>query len=125
MAAAVSDYRVVSPSEKKLKRGELGDTLNLTLVTNPDILGSINRPGLFKVGFAAETNSELESAAMGKLKSKGCNLIVANDVSNGAVFGQECNSVLVVAVNGKVAEISGTKSKVAAELIDIIAARLR
>ena len=125
MAAAVSDYRVVSPSEKKLKRGELGDTLNLTLVTNPDILGSINRPGLFKVGFAAETNSELETAAMGKLKSKGCNLIVANDVSNGAVFGQESNSVLVVAVNGKVAEISGTKSKVAAELIDIIAARLR
>jgi len=125
MAAAVSDYRVAEPSEQKLKRAELGDTLTLTLVANPDILSNINRPGLFKVGFAAETSAELEPAARQKLAAKGCDLFVANDVSNGAVFGAESNTVLVVDAAGVVDSFSGSKAAVANKLIDIISARLR
>ena len=125
MAAAVSDYRIAEPNELKLKRAELGETLTLTLVANPDILGNINRPGLFKVGFAAETSADLEPAAMQKLAAKGCDLFIANDVSNGAVFGAENNSVLVVDAAGIVDSFSGSKATVANKLIDIIAARLR
>ena len=124
MAAAVADYRLAEPSTDKLKRAEIGETLQLSLVANPDILGSVNRPGLFKVGFAAETSDSLEAAAQQKLVNKGCDLVVANDVSNGAVFGEDRNSVLVVDKAGVVAEVAGSKSDVASKLIDIIAARL-
>jgi phosphopantothenoylcysteine decarboxylase/phosphopantothenate--cysteine ligase len=124
MAAAVADYRLAEPSTDKLKRAEIGETLRLSLVANPDILGSVNRPGLFKVGFAAETSDSLEAAAQQKLVNKGCDLVVANDVSNGAVFGEDRNSVLVVDKAGVVAEVAGSKSDVASKLIDIIAARL-
>jgi len=124
MAAAVADYRLAEPSTDKLKRAEIGETLQLSLVANPDILGSVNRPGLFKVGFAAETSDSLAAAAQQKLVNKGCDLVVANDVSNGAVFGEDRNSVLVVDKAGVVAEVAGSKSDVASKLIDIIAARL-
>lgn len=124
MAAAVADYRLAEPSTDKLKRAEIGETLRLSLVANPDILGSVNRTGLFKVGFAAETSDSLEAAAQQKLVNKGCDLVVANDVSNGAVFGEDRNSVLVVDKAGVVAEVTGSKSDVASKLIDIIAARL-
>ena len=124
MAAAVADYRLAEPSTDKLKRAEIGETRQLSLVANPDILASVNRPGLFKVGFAAETSDSLEAAAQQKLVNKGCDLVVANDVSNGAVFGEDRNSVLVVDKAGVVAEVAGSKSDVASKLIDIIAARL-
>jgi phosphopantothenoylcysteine decarboxylase/phosphopantothenate--cysteine ligase len=125
MAAAVADYRLAEPSTDKLKRAEIGETLQLSLVANPDILGSVNRPGLFKVGVAAETSDSLEAAAQQKLVNPGCDLVVANDVSNGAVFGEDRNSVLVVDKAGVVAEVAGSKPDVASTLIDIIAARLR
>jgi phosphopantothenoylcysteine decarboxylase/phosphopantothenate--cysteine ligase len=76
------------------------------------------------VGFAAETSSNLEELAAQKLASKGCDLLVANDVSGGAVFGQGENSVCVVDRAGVVANIASSKTEIAKQLIDIIAARL-
>ena len=124
MTAAVADYRVAAPSETKLKKSALGENLTLELVANPDLLADIQKPGLFKVGFAAETSSNLEELAAQKLASKGCDLLVANDVSGGAVFGQSENSVLVVDRAGVVANIASSKTEIAKQLIDIIAARL-
>ena len=124
MTAAVADYRVAAPSETKLKKSALGENLTLELVANPDLLADIQKPGLFKVGFAAETSSHLEQLATQKLASKGCDLLVANDVSGGAVFGQSENKVLVVDRAGAVVNIASSKTEIAKQLIDIIATRL-
>lgn len=124
MSAAVSDYRVAEPSKIKLKRGALGESATIELVANPDILKSLTSPGIFKVGFAAETNSELTGLALRKLEYKGCDLLVANDVSEGAVFGSSTNSVVIVDKSGVVDEFSGSKLDVANRLVDIISKRL-
>jgi phosphopantothenoylcysteine decarboxylase/phosphopantothenate--cysteine ligase len=107
-----------------LKKAQLGGHLSLELVANPDILAGIDAPGLFKVGFAAETSGELLAVAKDKLTAKRCQLLVANDVSHGAVFGQDDNKVLIVDADGVVAELAATKAQIATELIDIIASRL-
>jgi phosphopantothenoylcysteine decarboxylase/phosphopantothenate--cysteine ligase len=80
MAAAVADYRVAEPAIQKRKKTA---TLTLELVQNEDILMRVvreRRPGTLTVGFAAETNDVLEQARR-KLRSKGADAIVANDVS--------------------------------------------
>ncbi len=124
MTAAVADFRPKYASEKKLKRSELGDELSIELVANPDILAGISKPGLMKVGFAAETSADLAPLALSKLADKGCQILVANDVTDGQVFGSNENSVLIVTDSGSRVEAAGTKHDVADALIDIIASRL-
>ena len=124
MAAAVADYRIAEPSSSKLKKSILGETTSIQLVANPDILKSIKVPGLFKVGFAAETSTDLTAIAVEKLQAKGCDLLVANDVTDGAVFGSNSNSVVIVDKAGLVEEFSGSKLDVANRLVDIISKRL-
>jgi phosphopantothenoylcysteine decarboxylase/phosphopantothenate--cysteine ligase len=79
--AAVADYRPANPADRKLKKS--GEALTLTLVPTADILGSVRHPwnwhGIL-AGFAAETDHVLANARH-KLSAKGCDLIVANDVS--------------------------------------------
>lgn len=92
--AAVADYRVAEIAEEKIKK--TGDTLTLTLVKNPDILGSARSvfgfTGLL-VGFAAETE-KLAEHALDKLRRKGCDLLVANDVSRSDIaFDRDENEV--------------------------------
>ncbi len=129
-AAAVSDFRVKNPSDTKLKRSVLGNQFTLELVANPDILAGavarVRNEGLecVVVGFAAETASnkqELQGLAQAKLVSKGCDIIVANDVSNGKVFDSDENSVLIISKNGASIEFSGSKSKIANSILDILA----
>lgn len=129
MAAAVADFKVLNPAVNKLKRSELGDHLQLELVANEDILASavkrIKNQGLsvFTVGFAAETaagTSQLEELAQSKLASKGCDLIVANNVANGAVFESDTNNVLILSQTGRSVAAEGSKRLVAAELLDVI-----
>ncbi len=79
--AAVSDYRVKNSSPQKLKKDPNNEEFQLSLIKNPDILANARR--YFSkplVGFAAETENLVENAQK-KLSSKGCDLIVANDVS--------------------------------------------
>jgi phosphopantothenoylcysteine decarboxylase/phosphopantothenate--cysteine ligase len=76
------------------------------------------------VGFAAETASgsqQLEDLAKHKLENKGCDMIVANNVSNGAVFDSETNDVLILTKSGRSLAAHGSKRLVAAELLDVIA----
>jgi phosphopantothenoylcysteine decarboxylase/phosphopantothenate--cysteine ligase len=129
MAAAVADFKVLNPAPNKLKRSELGDHLQLELVANEDILANavkrIKTQGLsvFSVGFAAETTagpSQLEELAQSKLFSKGCDLIVANNVANGAVFDSDTNDVLILSQTGRSVAAQGSKRLVAAELLDVI-----
>lgn len=78
MAAAVSDFRPRTEETGKIKKQAGQESLSLELVKNPDIVQSIEEPGLMKIGFAAETD-DLIANAEGKLVSKGLSMIVAND----------------------------------------------
>ena len=126
-AAAVADWRAAEEKNQKIKKDKNG-VASLQLVENPDILQTIakrssKRPKLV-VGFAAETENLLDNARE-KLKKKGCDLIVANDVSEArGVFGGEQNTVQLVSASG--AESWGLMSKqdVALRLMQQLAAQL-
>jgi len=99
MTAAVADYRAAEPATTKLKRDVLGATPSVALVANPDILAELGQepqPRPMLVGFAAETD-DVERRAVDKRRHKGCELLVANDVSEpGSGFGTDTNRVLFV-----------------------------
>jgi phosphopantothenoylcysteine decarboxylase/phosphopantothenate--cysteine ligase len=96
-AAAVADYRPAACAPEKIKKS--ADTLTLELVKTPDILGSARGPFGFSgtlVGFAAETGNLITNARE-KLSRKGCDLVVANDVSTpGIGFDSNDNKVTLV-----------------------------
>ncbi len=99
-AAAVADWRVENATDKKMKKDGSGKAPALAFSENPDILASVaqrtsNRPDLV-VGFAAETNDVVENATAKRLR-KGCDWIIANDVSpeTGIMGGAENKVILV------------------------------
>ncbi|WP_296631713.1 bifunctional phosphopantothenoylcysteine decarboxylase/phosphopantothenate--cysteine ligase CoaBC [Rhodoluna sp.] len=135
MTAAVSDFKVANGAEQKLKRAELfaeQSSIQITLEQNPDILAdavaqlAADNSKCITVGFAAETagGEALEKFAQHKLASKGCHILVANDVSNGAVFGAETNDTLILTKSGRAVSAKGSKALVAAELLDVIESEL-
>jgi phosphopantothenoylcysteine decarboxylase/phosphopantothenate--cysteine ligase len=95
--AAVADYRPSKAASQKIKKGE--ESITLEFVKNPDILGSARSEFGFEgtlVGFAAETQN-LETYARAKLRRKGCDLVIANDVSKpGIGFDSDRNELLLV-----------------------------
>ena len=98
--AAVSDYKINNRNKEKIKKN--GENILLELSENPDILKRIskrnfNRPHLV-IGFAAETEN-LEKNAKSKLLAKGCDWILANNISNGKVFGEDENKVTFISKN--------------------------
>lgn len=121
--AAVADWRVAVDAPEKLKKAG-GASPSLTLIENPDILATISRSAKrpqIVVGFAAETEHVVEHAAQ-KLKSKGCDLIVANDVSKETgVFGGDRNTVHLVSASGVEDWPSMSKDEVARELMERLA----
>jgi len=126
-AAAVADWRVTSASGSKIKKMD-GALPTLSLAENPDILATVSqlsngRPRLV-VGFAAETDNVVENA-VAKRKRKGCDWIVANDVSpeTGIMGGQE-NQVILVTDDGTEAWPRMSKNETARELAKRIAATL-
>lgn len=126
-AAAVADWRVTSASGSKIKKID-GALPALSLAENPDILATVSqlsngRPRLV-VGFAAETDNVVENA-VAKRKRKGCDWIVANDVSpeTGIMGGQE-NQVILVTDDGTEAWPRMSKNETARELAKRIAATL-
>ncbi|MES2885255.1 MAG: bifunctional phosphopantothenoylcysteine decarboxylase/phosphopantothenate--cysteine ligase CoaBC [Pseudomonadota bacterium] len=121
-AAAVADYRVTAAATEKIKK--TGETLTLELVKNPDILVTLRAsyPGLFLVGFAAETE-HLEKHARDKLARKKLDLIAANWVGGGKAFDTEDNALSVFWVGGLQQIESAPKAEVARQLVQLIAQR--
>jgi phosphopantothenoylcysteine decarboxylase/phosphopantothenate--cysteine ligase len=125
--AAVADWRVAEPRQSKIKR-EPGRPPGLALTENPDILGTVarlerNRPALV-VGFAAETD-QVTAHGSAKLKAKGCDLIIANDVSpHTGVLGGERNRVHVISAAGVESWPELSKREVAARLMKLLARRI-
>jgi phosphopantothenoylcysteine decarboxylase / phosphopantothenate---cysteine ligase len=131
MAAAPADYRPLSVSGTKIKKSEDGSAPALELPQNPDILAEIShhraRPDSVVVGFAAETGDHSSSVldlARAKLARKGCDLLVVNDVSGGAVFGSPENEAVVLDAAGEATSVPrGSKSALAHVIWDRVAAR--
>jgi phosphopantothenoylcysteine decarboxylase/phosphopantothenate--cysteine ligase len=126
-AAAVSDWRVAAPSAQKLKKNG-GAPPQLELASNPDILASLAAAGNARprlvVGFAAETERVVEHA-QAKLKAKGCDWILANDVSaETGTFGGAENAVHLIDGRGVSAWARMTKEAVAERLAEQIADHL-
>ncbi len=127
-AAAVSDWRTASAADQKIKKDGSGHVPALELTENPDILATIakskkNRPGLV-IGFAAETENVVKNAKA-KLKRKGCDWVVANDVSpDTGVMGGDENTVHLVTSDGVEDWPQMAKSDVAARLVDRICEEL-
>lgn len=127
-AAAVADWRPASAATSKLKKDGSGRVAPLAMTENPDILSAIahraaGRPALV-VGFAAETDDLIDNAKA-KLARKGCDVIVANDVSPGTgVMGGTENTVVLITREGVERWPKLAKDEVAARLVEWIAGRL-
>jgi phosphopantothenoylcysteine decarboxylase/phosphopantothenate--cysteine ligase len=127
MAAAVADYRPAEVAGSKIKKESRGDTMELRLVKNPDILQGLTaarRPGQVIVGFAAETESDREALlGLGRAKAlrKGADLLVLNTVGWTEGFATESNTVIVLDGAGDiVGEATGSKSAVADRILDLL-----
>jgi phosphopantothenoylcysteine decarboxylase/phosphopantothenate--cysteine ligase len=118
----VADWRPEFQGTSKIKKGAAGPT-PIALVENPDILATVakgtTRPKLV-VGFAAETH-DVEAHARAKLAKKGCDWIVANDVSVAGTMGGDANAVAIVSADGIERWESLPKAEVARRLAERIA----
>ncbi|GAB5080514.1 bifunctional phosphopantothenoylcysteine decarboxylase/phosphopantothenate--cysteine ligase CoaBC [Arthrobacter sp. AD-310] len=132
MSAAVADFRPAVVSDTKIKKRDDRDDPVITLVRNPDILHELvelrnsagGRQDQLIVGFAAETgdsHGDVLAYAEAKLQRKGCDLLVVNHVGSDKVFGQDTNSVVILARSGsEPQEAAGTKTEVSAAIISRI-----
>jgi len=132
MAAAPADFRPQAMSVDKIKKAEDGSAPTIELTQNTDILHEISthrsRAGSVIVGFAAETGDATGSVldlARAKLVRKGCDLLVVNDVSGGAVFGSPDNEAVILGADGAMTDVPrGSKGALAHVIWDEVVRRL-
>tara|TARA_B110000037_G_scaffold978_1_gene986 strand:- start:188 stop:1390 length:1203 start_codon:yes stop_codon:yes gene_type:complete len=119
--AAVADYRAVSIAENKIKSDS--DVLTVNFEKNPDIVSTVAtaNESLFVVGFAAES-TDVENYAKGKLKTKGLNAIIANDISRLDIgFNSDDNEVSWIDTDSSIAFSKRSKTQLSRDLIAQIA----
>lgn len=120
-AAAICDWRPENAADQKIKKRKGAPSINL--IENPDILRTIcqhkNRPELV-IGFAAETENLLENAKA-KLLKKGCDWIIANDVSAGNTFGADENHAHIITANNIQELPKASKKEIAERIVRNIA----
>jgi phosphopantothenoylcysteine decarboxylase/phosphopantothenate--cysteine ligase len=127
MSAAVADYRPAVSADQKIKKSS--DTLSLELVKNPDILFALGQNkssnNQFLVGFALETNNELEHAK-DKLLRKNLDLIVLNSLQDaGAGFGHDTNKITLISKSNKILSFElKSKAAVAVDIVNTIVEEL-
>ncbi|MET9376821.1 bifunctional phosphopantothenoylcysteine decarboxylase/phosphopantothenate--cysteine ligase CoaBC [Streptomyces sp. NPDC002992] len=129
MAAAVADFRPAVYATGKIKKRDDVEAPTVELVRNPDILAEISAdralPGQVIVGFAAETDDVLANGR-DKLRRKGCDLLVVNEVGERKTFGSEENEAVVLAADGADTPVPyGPKEALAETVWDLVAPRLR
>ena len=122
MAAAVADYRVKDYSEQKMKKTS-EDEIQISLVKNPDILKELSSvvTATKIVGFCAESENLLENAKV-KIKNKGCDFLIANDISRKDIgFSSDDNEVYIIDRNLNVKHIDKTsKSELAYKILELL-----
>ena len=122
MAAAVSDARPVA-TEGKVKKANYK---NLDLVENPDLLAEISKVKTTQllVGFAAEESANLLQEGKRKLESKNLDIIYANDIADGSIFGSDTTSGFLIDRNGEVEIKATSKKTLATRLLNMVSERL-
>ncbi|MFD8689511.1 bifunctional phosphopantothenoylcysteine decarboxylase/phosphopantothenate--cysteine ligase CoaBC [Streptomyces sp. NPDC059651] len=128
MAAAVADFRPTEYAQGKIKKKDGQEPAPIALVRNPDILAEVSAeratPGQIVVGFAAETDDVLANGRE-KLRRKGCDLLVVNEVGERKTFGSEENEAVVLAADGSETPVPyGPKEALADTVWDLVSARL-
>ncbi|MCT2546520.1 MULTISPECIES: bifunctional phosphopantothenoylcysteine decarboxylase/phosphopantothenate--cysteine ligase CoaBC [Streptomyces] len=128
MAAAVADFRPAEYATGKIKKKDGQEPAPITLVRNPDILAEVAgeraRPEQIVVGFAAETDNVLANGRE-KLRRKGCDLLVVNEVGERRTFGSEENEAVVLAADGGETQVPyGPKEALADTVWDLVSSRL-
>jgi phosphopantothenoylcysteine decarboxylase / phosphopantothenate---cysteine ligase len=129
MSAAVADFSSSDPVSSKIKRSEVGDSMTVNLTANPDLLkefvaaSKLSKKPILAIGFAAEAGGDLEELGGSKLEAKGCDFIVANDISNGRIFGSSETNVLLVSKTGARA-YEGSKASVASAILMDVASKV-
>ncbi|GHA91210.1 bifunctional phosphopantothenoylcysteine decarboxylase/phosphopantothenate--cysteine ligase CoaBC [Streptomyces chryseus] len=129
MAAAVADFRPAAYASGKIKKKDGQEPAAVELVRNPDILAELaaerrGRPGQVVVGFAAETDDVLANGR-DKLRRKGCDLLVVNEVGERKTFGSEENEAVVLDADGGETPVPyGPKEALADTVWDLVARRL-
>ncbi|MEU6061783.1 bifunctional phosphopantothenoylcysteine decarboxylase/phosphopantothenate--cysteine ligase CoaBC [Streptomyces sp. NPDC047097] len=128
MAAAVADFRPASYATGKIKKRDGEEPPTVALVRNPDVLAEVSadraRPGQVVVGFAAETDDVLANGRA-KLRRKGCDLLVVNEVGETRTFGSSANEAVVLAADGTETPVPyGPKEDLADTVWDLVAERL-
>ena len=112
MAAAVADYRVKNKSDQKIKKNN-DDEITLTLVKNPDILKEIciKKTHQKIIGFCAESENLINNAKE-KIQKKGCDYLVANDISRKDIgFSSDYNEVTILKKNGQMKKLERASKK--------------
>ncbi len=128
MAAAVADFRPAKEAAGKIRREDT-PTLTLELESIPDLIATLGREkdaaGVFRVGFAAE-DSDLAGKGLEKMKRKGLQAIVANDISRKDIgFGSDQNAGVVIFSDGSSHELEKmTKREMADRILDLVVPRL-
>ncbi len=118
MAAAVSDYRPKFPQEGKMKKEMIGDVWNLELEKNIDILNSIDKEGIFTVGFKAEMDKKNgENCTRKMLEDKNLDAVCLNYVSDNA-FGSDKNEITLFTKDDKTKLSLASKFDISIELLD-------
>ena len=123
MAAAVSDYKVKNYSEQKIKKTD-SDTMSIELVKNPDILKQISaekNSNQLVIGFCAESENLIENAKK-KIQAKGCDLIIANDISRKDIgFNSNENEVYIIDKNLNEKKLDkDTKQNISKDILNYI-----
>jgi phosphopantothenoylcysteine decarboxylase / phosphopantothenate---cysteine ligase len=127
LAAAVADYTPATVADKKIKKKEA--TFNIELTKTIDIaktLGEQKRENQLMVGFALETDNEVENA-IGKIKSKNLDMIVLNSLQNaGAGFGHDTNKIMIIKRDGTMIDFDlKSKQDVASDIVSVISEQLQ
>jgi phosphopantothenoylcysteine decarboxylase/phosphopantothenate--cysteine ligase len=126
LAAAVADYTPKNPAKQKIKKQE--GSLSLELVKTADIaseLGKVKKAGQLLIGFALETENELENAGK-KLTSKNLDMIILNSLNDqGAGFGHDTNKITIISKDNKIKNFElKSKKEAAADIIGCITEKL-
>ena len=127
LSAAVADYTPTVVADKKIKKND--DTFTIELTKTTDIaktLGQIKRPEQLMVGFALETDNEVENA-IGKVKSKNLDMIVLNSLQNsGAGFGHDTNKISIIKKDGTMIDFDlKSKQDVAIDIVNEVIFQLK